>query len=465
MKKTLLLIIIAFGLSCSQKVQNQQVKADKKMNILFIAVDDLNHWIGYFGRNKQTQTPNIDRLSAMGMSFTNAHCAAPVCCPSRAAIFSGQRPSTTGVYGNSDDWRLAITKEITMQTFFRNNGYKVFAGGKLYHGGNYDREEEYDYYWHPERNNFKKNIVNSGLIGNGMSWAELNIEDNELVDAQLADWASGELSKKHEQPLFLAVGFHSPHLPWHAPKKYFDMFPLDKIEMVPYKKDDLNDIPEEGKKLAARDFDHTKIKNETEWKQAIRAYLANIAYVDAQIGKVLDAYEKSPEKENTMIMLWGDHGWHLGEKDHWRKATLWEESTRSPLICFVPNMTPKGSICDKTIDFMSFYPTLAELNGLKKPTHLEGVSIKDLLKNPNVTWNLPAVTTFRQNNHSVRSDKYRYTHYFDGGEEFYDEAKDPYEWSNLAKDKKYASEIENLSKYLPKVNKKAVGNNGVKAGD
>ena len=464
MNKLMLIICFFLVISCVSTTNTKVQKSNTKMNVLFIAVDDLNHWVNYFGRNKQTKTPNLDRLSAMGMSFTNAHCAAPVCCPSRAAVMSGLRPSTSGVYGNQDDWRLGIPREITMPTFFRKNGYNVMAGGKIYHGRNYDREDEFDFYYHSPRNDFNKKLVNKGVEGAGMNWGEIDDGDEALSDYHVATWASEELSKKHDKPQFLAVGFTKPHLPWNVPKKYFDMFPVESIELPPYQEDDLNDIPKEGVRMANPDFDHTKIKSKTEWKQAIRAYLANIAYVDAQIGRVLDAYEKSPEKDNTIILLWGDHGWNLGEKHHWRKAVLWEESTRSPLIWVVPGMTKPGSKCEKTTDFMSFYPTLSELNGLEKPLHLEGLSTVSLLKNPNAEWNTPALTTMNENNHSIRSSKFRYTRYAQGGEEFYDETKDPYEWKNLIGDKTIEADKEKLSKFLPKINKKPVGNNGVKAG-
>jgi arylsulfatase A-like enzyme len=281
----------------------------------------------------------------------------------------------------------------------------------------------------------------------------------------VANWAAKELEKKHDKPFFLAAGIFRPHMPWNVPKKYFDKFPLEKIELPPFNKDDLKDLPEEGLKMAHPDQDHNKIENEMQWKEAIRAYLACIAYADAQIGRILDAYEKSPEKENTMIVLWGDHGWHLGEKHHWRKFTLWEEATRSPMIWVVPNITKGGSKCSRTVDFMSIYPTLAEVNGLKIPSHVEGKSISKLLKDPNSKWDLPAITTFKQGNHGVRSEKFRYIKYEKGGEELYDEIKDPYEWKNLIADKNLSAEKDKLVKFLPKTNKKPVGNNGVKAGE
>ena len=463
MKTFFALVIGIFLLGCSQKIQTQSNSSAKKMNVLFIPVDDLNHWIGYFGRNNQTKTPNLDRLSAMGMSFTNAYCAAPVCCPSRAALMSGLRPSTSGVYDNSDDWRTAIPKEITMTSFFRNNGYSVMGGGKIYHGG-FDRDEEFDYYFKDGQNNPNRNVVKKGQFG-GIKWAELDAEDDVLHDFHVANWAAKELEKKHEKPFFLAAGIFRPHMPWNVPKKYFDMFPLDKIELPPFNKEDLKDLPDEGLKMANPNQDHTKLANETQWKEAIRAYLACIAYADAQIGRILDAYEKSHERDNTMIVLWGDHGWHLGEKHHWRKFTLWEEATRSPLIWVVPNITKAGSKCSRTVDFMSIYPTLAELNELQIPKHVEGNSILKLLKNPNADWKTPALTTFKEGNHAIRSEKYRYIRYEKGGEELYDEVNDPYEWKNLISENKLATEKGKLSKYLPKINKKPVGNNGAKVSE
>jgi arylsulfatase A-like enzyme len=426
----------------------------KKWNVLFIAVDDLNHWVSPLGRNKQVKTPNLDRLASWGMTFTKAYCAAPVCCPSRAALMSGLRPSTTGVYDNSNDWRQGISDTLTMPTHFRKNGYRVIAGGKIYHGG-FDRETEFDFYFHGGTNNPNRNATNKGQFG-GIRWAQLDAGDDVLADYHTANWAAEELGKKHDKPLFLACGIFRPHMPWNVPKKYFDMYPLDKIEIPPYQKDDLNDLPTEGVKMADNG-DHEKLlgsgNTDSLWRAAIQAYQACITYADVQIGRVLDAVEKSPERENTIIVLWGDHGWHLGEKHHWRKFSLWEEATRSPLFFVVPNMTKAGSRCDKTVDFMNLYPTLADLCGLKIPQHIEGYSMTSLLKNPNSAWDKPAITTFHANNHTVRTEKWRYIRYAKGGEELYDETADPYEWKNLANDKKNEVIKRELSQYLPKLNK------------
>jgi arylsulfatase A-like enzyme len=427
----------------------------KKWNILFIAVDDLNHWVAPLGRNKQVKTPNLDRLAAWGTTFTQAHCAAPLCCPSRASLMSGLRPGTSGVYTNGDDWRKAINDSLTLFSHFKRNGYKVVGGGKLYHGG-FDRDTEFDFYFHGGRNEANRGAFDKGQFG-GIKWAKLQGGDDVLSDYHTAMWAAEELGKKHDdKPIFIGCGIFRPHMPWNVPKKYFDMYPIDKIVLPPYQKDDLNDLPTEGVKMADNG-DHKALfkspNSDSLWRAAIQAYQACITYSDAQIGRVLDALEHSPEKENTIVVLWGDHGWHLGEKHHWRKFSLWEEATRAPFFMVVPNMTKAGSRCDRTVDFMNLYPTLSELCGLKTPQHIEGFSMLSLLQNPTSAWDKPAVTTFGQNNHSVRTEKWRYIHYAKGGEELYDETADPYEWKNLASDKQFSAIKKELSAYLPKINK------------
>ncbi|MBK8042426.1 MAG: sulfatase [Haliscomenobacter sp.] len=279
--------------------------------------------------------------------------------------------------------------------------------------------------------------------------------DEALNDFHTASWAIKELEKPHDKPFFIACGIFRPHMPWNVPQKYFDQFPLDQIVLPPYKPDDLNDIPLPGKRIADNGDHKALMKTGNPvalWKEAIQAYLASIAFADAQIGRVLDALEKSSYRENTIVVLWGDHGWHLGEKDHWRKFSLWEEATRSPLIWYVPGMTKPGSICDRSVDFMSIYPTLADLCGLPIPNHIEGPSIRSLLENPASSWKNPALTTFNFNNHSVRSDEWRYIRYNDGSEELYNEKTDPYEWTNLADNPKYKSVKKKLNKFLPKYN-------------
>ena len=198
--------------------------------------------------------------------------------------------------------------------------------------------------------------------------------------------------------------------------------------------------------------DHEKVLASGRWKEAVQGYLAAISYLDAQVGRVLDAFDKSAYATNTIICFWGDHGWHLGEKEHWRKFALWEESTRAPFIWIVPGVTKPGGVCDRTVDFMSIYPTLCDLAGIAKPAHVEGLDIRPLLADPKSPWTTPALTTYLQNNHALRSERWRYIRYSDGGEELYDHDADPNEWTNLAKKPEFAPVKKELSVHFPKTN-------------
>lgn len=420
-------------------------------NILFIAADDLNHWVGYTKRNPQTKTPNLDRLSKMGVSFMNANCAAPLCNPSRAALMSGLRPSTSGCYQNNENWKNYIPEGLGMTAAFKKAGYFVAGAGKIYHGNTFYPSEwsEYSKVNGPEEDEHGKGVKK--LEGFHIP-VEHDLKDEDLSDWHITDYCIEQLGKKHDQPFFLACGLHKPHLPWAVPRKYYEMFPLETIQLPPYKKDDLSDIPSSGVRMAKPEGDHKKILEEHRWKAAVQSYLATIAYTDMNVGRLLDALEKSPERDNTIVVFWGDHGWHLGEKDHWRKFSLWEESARAPLIWVVPGMTKPNTICERPIDFMSMYPTLCELAGIPIPKHVEGVSIKPLLQNPKADWKTPAVCTFGFENHTARSEQWRYIRYANGDEELYDHRNDPYEWTNLASRAKFNSVKVELAKSFPKKN-------------
>jgi arylsulfatase A-like enzyme len=243
---------------------------------------------------------------------------------------------------------------------------------------------------------------------------------------------------------------HKPHLPFAVPRKYYDMFPRDSIQLPPYREDDLNDIPPAGRKMAKPEGDHAKFQASGRWKDAIQSYLATCAYVDMNIGRLLEGLDKSPVAKNTIIVLWGDHGWSFGEKKHWRKFALWEEPTRAPLVYVAPGVTRPGTVCDQPVDFMTIYPTLCELAGVPIPSHVEGRSALALLKDPKAQWNEPAITTHGQGNHTVRTPDWRYIRYADGSEELYDEKKDPYEWTNLAMKPATADIRSKLAAHLPK---------------
>ena len=421
------------------------VHAAEKPNILFIAVDDLNHWVGHLGRNPQTKTPNLDRLAAMGVTFTNAQCAAPVCNPSRAALLSGKRPGTTGIYDNNHPFTKVLNPEESLVMQFKNAGYETLGIGKLWHGGLGWKEQ----WTATQEETFKKGKISDRSIG-GIAFGPIVEGGDEAVsDTSITDYGISELAKPHDKPFFLTLGFHKPHMPWNVPQKYYDMHPLEEIKLPPTKEGDLSDVPPAGVKMAKPDGDHAKVLASGRWKEAVQAYLAAISYLDGQIGRVLDAYERSPHKNDTIIILWGDHGWHLGEKEHWRKFALWEEATRAPFIWVVPGVTKPGGSCKAPVDFMSVYPTLCGLASLPKPAWVEGDNIRPLLSDPTAAWTGVGITTFGQNNHAVRTDRWRYIRYMDGGEELYDHHKDEYEWTNVATSPDHAELKAALAKHFP----------------
>ena len=421
-------------------------------NVLFIAVDDLNHWVHYLHRNDQVRTPNLDRLAKRGVRFTHSYCAAPVCNPSRAALMSGRLPSSSGVYDNSTDWRQFISQDQPLTTHFRANGYRVIGAGKIYHDA-YPRPGEWDEYMPPAGGDPKPHGKDTGV--GGIKFAPLDCRDEDMNDYRIVSWTIKQLQKHHDRPFFLACGVRKPHMPWNVPRKYYDLYPLETVRLPPVLDTDLDDVPPVGVQMARPQGDHAAIVKSGRWKDAVQGYLAAISFTDVNIGRLIDALDQSPYKDNTIIVLWGDHGWHLGEKLHWRKFTLWEEATRAPLIWVVPGLTKAGSVCERTVDFMSIYPTLCDLCGLVTPKHVEGVSFRTLLARPDAPWDRPARTTYLYNNHTVRTEKWRYIRYHDGGEELYDEVKDPLEWTNLAQKPEFAEIKKELAKHLPMVNQKA----------
>ena len=446
-------VLALFVAALSGIASSDCLKAAERPNVLFIAIDDLNHWLGHLQRNNQTVTPNLDRLASQGVSFANAYCAAPACNPSRAALMSGMRPSTTGVYHNPHDYRPHIKSAQTLNAHFRANGYYVAGAGKIYHQGG-GRLEDWDDYG--KRGKVESQGVYEQEAVGALKWAQLKGGDEVVNDYHTVSYCIDQLNRTHSKPLFLACGIFRPHLPWNVPKKYFDLHPLETIKLPPFNANDLDDLPPSAIKNAGANRDHKNVREAGAWKRLIRGYLASVSYADTQLGRLLDAFDRSPLKDNTIVVLWGDHGWHLGEKHHWRKFALWEEATRAPLIWVAPGVTPKGRISRRTVDFMSIYPTLCELTGLPRPSHVEGPSIRSLLLQPDAPWDRPALTTHGLNRHAVRSERWRYIRYDNGDEELYDELQDPYEWTNLASDPKYTSIKSNLSHWFPTTNQPAV---------
>jgi arylsulfatase A-like enzyme len=434
-----------------------------KPNILFVAIDDLNDWIGCLGGNKQAITPNLDKLAARGTLFTSAHCTAPLCNPSRASLMTGVRPSTSGVYDNAQPFREApaLKNAVNLGQHLRANGYRSLGMGKIYHNGGvgpYGDTQTWDEYTNAAAFPAPKGAGTAGGAKQGhFDWAPLEVGDEEISDTKTAAWAAKQLAAKHDKPLFLATGIFRPHLPWYVPKKYFDLYPLDSLTLPVAKEDDLNDVPAQGKKFARPEGDHRRVTQAGKWKEAVQAYLASISYCDMVVGRLLRAVESSPMGKDLQIVLWSDHGWHLGEKSHWRKFSLWEESTRNVMMWNVPGMTKPGSRCDRTVSLLDIYPTLCELAQIAPPVlngkpQLEGRSLVPLLKNPRAARREPAITTYFQNNHTIRTEQWRYIRYADGGEELYDRQKDPMEWTNLAGKPEFAKVQGEMAAWLPKHN-------------
>ncbi|HVE61294.1 MAG TPA: sulfatase, partial [Chitinophagaceae bacterium] len=391
--------------------------------MLFIAVDDLNDWVGPLKGYPGVKTPNIDRLAKKGMTFKKAYCSAPACNPSRASLLTGVRPSTSGVYHNSQPWRNVLPDVVTLPQYFTANGYKVMGAGKIFHEPFEDSVSWPVKYEVPEFPKPEKVPVNGGA---NFDWSPVNATDEEMGDHKTVQRGIDFLQQHHDKPFFLAIGLIRPHLPWYAPQKYFDMYPLEKVMLPKVKPNDLDDLPPMGKIMANTIYgtvevrkglnDHQFILENNQWKKAIQGYLASISFADAQIGRLLDALEKSNYNKNTIIIFFGDHGWHLGEKEHWRKFSLWEESARVPFFVVIPGLTKPASVCERTVNLMDIYPTLVSLCEFPKKPGLEANDITPLLKNPKLAWNHPSLTTHGKNNHAVRTERWRYISYNDGGE-------------------------------------------------
>ena len=466
-----ILLFSVFALLCANckaregKASGQQ---DKKPNVLFIAIDDLNDWTGTLNGHPQARTPHLDELASRGMVFTNAHCAAPACGPSRAAILSGIRPSTSGNYRNRHSfiYNPILNNAVLLPEFFRKNGYYVCGAGKLFHGYHFNYEIKgrgFDEYYPsmdqdlpPWEFKFSDSLPLNGIhkgIARYVDWGpyhpEITIENT--CDGKTTKWAEEKLlGGELEEPFFLGAGIFEPHLPNYTLQKYFDMFPLEDIKLPEgYKEDDLDDVSGVCLKMGQPGW-FKVIADAGQWRSAIQAYLACSAMTDDLIGRILDALEQSKYADNTIIVLWSDHGWQLGEKERWEKFTLWERATKVNFIWVVPEVTKPGSVCDRPVNLLDIYPTLASLTGCEPPENqLEGNDLSVLMRNPQASWDKTSVTTYFYRNYSIRSDRYRYITYSDGTEELYDHKKDKWEWDNLAGDPEYAHIIKEMRKGIP----------------
>lgn len=431
-------------------------------NVLFLAVDDLNDWVGCLGGHPLARTPHIDRLAARGTLFNNAHCQAPLCNPSRSSLLTGLRPGTTGIYGLAPGIRaVAATRDrVTLPQHFAANGYYTFACGKIFHDGSIapkDRPNEFTA-WGPSPGMPmpKQKFVHTPDDIAAMDWGVFPDRDEDQADWKTADAAIAQLRSPPGaaagKPFFIAAGFRLPHVPLFASQKWWDLYPDDDSVLPTVKPDDRDDVPEFAWYL------HWKLpeprlawlKAHDQWRPVVRGYLACTSFMDSQVGRVLDALDQSGHAGDTVVVLWSDHGWHLGEKGITGKNSLWERSTHVPLVFAGPGVA-KGAKCGRPAELLDLYPTLVELCGLPAREGLEGHSLVPQLKDADAPREWPAITTANQGNHAVRSERWRYIRYADGSEELYDRQADPNEWTNLAKDPRHAGVVRDHARWLPRV--------------
>lgn len=471
------------------------VDAAPKPNVLFIAIDDLNDWIGCMDGHPQAHTPNIDRLAARGLLFTNAHCASPACKPSRAAVFTGLMPDKTGVWSNEVESLAKLQPNaIKLTDPFVEAGYRALGSGKLIHDTsdkthpivpNYQYEEQR---WSPipakmarytkellptkstenpqhlvtdslgrevvlPLNRMPTDRAPDNLSGESFDWGPWDVPDSDFGDTRITDWAIDKLQQESDEPLFLALGYYRPHIPLWAPKRFFERFQENSAELPPVKEDDLADLSDFAQKLAREPLTagaHSSVLKHNQWEEAVEAYLACTTYVDYEIGRLLKAFDESSYSDNTIIVLWSDHGWHLGEKEHWGKWTGWERSTKVPLIITPPSnqaadFAAAGSVCSQPVGLIDLFPTLTDFCGIESPANLDGESLVPLMRKPQQRTGRKVVTVFGPGNYSVKTEQWRYIRYQGGEEELYNHESDPNEWENLAKNPEHRKFMDQLA--------------------
>ncbi len=422
-----------------------QASRSNSPNVLFISIDDLNDWIEPLGGHPQSRTPYLREIAKRGVTFTRAYCQAPSCNPSRASLMTGLRPSTSGIYGNVDAWRRTVPDAVTLPQHFMRHGYEVLGGGKTFHGTQNEAASWEAYYQFRGFLHPPETPVNGIPRTAHFDWSGIDVDPTDTADTRLAAWAADYLSQRHDRPFFLAVGFYRPHLPWYAPREHFALFPPGRTELPAVLDGDIDDVP----KSALRNFrDHENVTAHGEWRKAVAGYLACINYADANVGRVLRALDAGPNAENTIIVVWSDHGWQLGEKKQWRKFTLWERSARVVMMLAGPGISARNRKSGRTVELLDIYPTLVDLCALPKRPELEGRSLRPLLADPDAAWSKPAITSLAPNRVSVRTERFRYSRYEDG-EELYDHRNDPHEWTNLAETEEYAETRNRLAALLP----------------
>lgn len=441
--------------------------ASSRPNVLFISIDDLNDWTQPLAGNSQAITPNLSDFGKQSVNFTKNYCTSPGCNPSRSTLLTGLHTYTSGMYSNYQDWRKVprLTQVPTLGQYFRQNGYYTAGAGKIFHYGQVDTLGWDDYY--PSiKNPMPPDIIpDNAPVGmtpfkfmyNMFDWAPLNVDDEETGDYKSVNYISNILSEKRDKPFFLACGIYKPHLPWYVPKKYFDSFPIEQVQLPKLLDGDTSDLGLRAKEIIGRGGNyHKHVVEANQWKNAVQGYLASTAYADAMVGKLLKALEQSEYAKNTIVVIWSDHGWQLGEKMHWRKFSLWENVIKTVLMIKVPKglkSMPEGSSNGQSTQnltsLLDIYPTLIELTGLPERTDLDGISLVPILNRPNMDTHRPIITTYDFGDYSIRYRDWHYINYVDESEELYNLTKDPEEWHNLAGNVQHDSIKAVLKSFIP----------------
>lgn len=441
--------------------------AERKLNVLFIAVDDMNNDLGCYGQ-PLVKSPNIDRLAKMGVKFDRAYCQFPLCSPSRSSLLTGLRPSTTRVFNLQYHFRTGLPDVVTLPQMFKNNGYYSARVGKIYHYGNpgdigtsgLDDPPSWNHFVNPagrDKTVLETDIINytpKRGLGSAMSFlSDKKGKDEEHTDGKVALETIKLIEQHKDEPFFIAAGFYKPHTPYVAPTKYFDLYPMSRIQLPKEPADHLKSVPKPA--LASTSPWPLFGVTTEQARECKQAYYAAISFVDAQIGKLLDTMDRLKLWDNTVVIFWSDHGYHLGEHGLWMKQSLFEESARVPLAIVAPGAKGNGKPCARTVEFVDLYPTLAELAGLTPPKNLEGASLKPLLDDPSKAWNRPAYTQVQRGmfpGYSVRTERWRYIEWDDGqqGAQLYDHDADPHEFNNLVNDRKQAAVLAEMKALVKK---------------
>jgi arylsulfatase A-like enzyme len=459
-------LLLAAGLLILGSMAGSAPGAIQQPDVLFIAIDDMNDWTTLFDKNNPIQTPNLKRLAARGTFFKRAYCASAGCNPSRTAIMTGLRPTTSGVYHNGQAWRELIPAAVTLPEYFANEGgYQTLGAGKIYHHGQTGAEPE----GRPSFQDFFRKLAIRGpgknknyngyrekdktpLAHPGFDWG---VHDQKMIDVDMCEWVEARMEEKQDKPLFLAAGIFNPHLPFYADAPTFDRYPNSRVMLPPMPERDMDDVGPVGVRMTDKEafvYDQTSTANPNSPKslhRMVQCYQAASDYADQMVGRLLDKLDKTGRADNTIIVLWSDHGYHLGDKQCGVKFTLWEKATHVPFIIVAPGIGKPGSVCESPVSLVDIYPTLVELAGLPLKADNDGVSLVPLLADPNAEWTRPALMTEGPGNHAIRTREFRYIRYYDGFEELYKD-NDPWNHANLAAMPEYAKVLAQHRSYLPK---------------